>query len=118
MLGAEMHANYAEAFLDSRVRTGVSENVLTMAELTFGILAAIVLGLLVRLWTKLLALGGLAGVALLISFLALHILGVFFDAFIPLIGLGIHAVLEPYVERLEEYIEARRPKKGRSTSVS
>ena len=118
MLGVELHANYAEAFLDSRVRAGVSEKVLTIAELTFGILAAIVLGLLTRLWTKLLALSGLAGLALLISFLVLHILGVFFDVFIPLLGLGIHAVLEPYVERLEEYIEARRAKKSLSTSAS
>ncbi|WP_050424741.1 CHASE2 domain-containing protein [Bradyrhizobium tropiciagri] len=110
MLGVEMHANYAEAILDSRVRAGLSERVLVVAELVFGVLAAIVLGLLSRMWTKLFALCGLAGLAFVVSLLALHIRGVFFDAFIPLMGLGIHAVLEPYVERFEHYLKLRQAK--------
>jgi CHASE2 domain-containing sensor protein len=112
MLGVEMHANYAEAFLDSRVRVGLPEPVVVAAELTFGVLAAIALALLSRMWTKILGLFGLALLAFVISLLTLHIRGIFFDAFLPLMGLGIHAILEPYVDRLEEYLAKKRAERS------
>jgi CHASE2 domain-containing sensor protein len=104
MNGVELHANYAEAFLDSRVFEAVAESWLHWAELGFSIFAALVLAGASRLFTKVMAFCVLFASALTISAIALLLLGIFFDALAPLVGLGFHALCEPYVEPLEEAI--------------
>jgi CHASE2 domain-containing sensor protein len=101
MVGEELHANYAEAFLDSRVFAAVSKGFLDVAEIVFGISAAIAFALIPNLWGKALGLLALTATMFAISALALRAFGVFFDAFVPLVGLGIHALYESYTGHSE-----------------
>jgi len=96
MVGVELHANFAEAFLDSRVFGAVSPEVLDVSEIIFGIFAAIVLAVIPHIWGKVIGLFLLMAAMFGISAFALAAFGVFFDAFVPLVGLGIHALYESY----------------------
>lgn len=96
MVGVELHANFAEAFLDSRVFGAVSQDVLDVSEVVFGIFAAIVFALIPPPWGKAIGLLALMAIMFATSALALAAFGVFFDAFVPLVGLGIHALYEGY----------------------
>jgi CHASE2 domain-containing sensor protein len=101
MNGVELHANYAEALLDSRIFEAVPENWLHWSEIAFSIFAALVLAGASRLLAKVIAFFVLFTSALAISAIALLLLGIFFDALVPLVGLGLHAFIEPYMALLE-----------------
>jgi CHASE2 domain-containing sensor protein len=94
MIGALIHANFAEALLDSRTYRGTSATLIHGAELVFGLLAAAVFALAKRLWTKLAAVVVLLLLLLLIQWSALHLMGVFFDGFVPLLALLLHSFYE------------------------
>lgn len=97
MIGALIHANFVEALLDSRTFRGTSPRLVRGAELVFGFIAAIVFALAKRLWTKLAAVVVLLLLLLLIQWSALHLIGVFFDGFIPLLALLLHSFYERLV---------------------
>jgi len=101
MVGVELHANFAEAFLDSRVFDAVSQDILDTSEFLFGTFAAIVFALIPHFWGKAIGLLVLMTTMFVISALALRLFGVFFDAFVPLVGLGIHTLYESYVGHSE-----------------
>jgi CHASE2 domain-containing sensor protein len=96
MVGLELHANFAEAFLDDRVFSAVSQHLLDISEVIFGVFAALAFAIIRSFWGKALGLGVLMLAMFSISAIALRELGVFFDAFLPLVGLGIHAFYESY----------------------
>lgn len=101
MVGVELHANFAEAFLDSRVFDAVSPHVLDASEVIFGIFAAVVFALIPHFRGKAVGLVLLLVAMFGISALALRLFGVFFDAFVPLVGLGIHTLYESFATRSE-----------------
>jgi CHASE2 domain-containing sensor protein len=93
IVGAELHANFAEAFLGERVFRATPEWVLDGIEIFFGVLAALAFAAIPTLPGKLL---GIA-VAILLLFVATWVglqFGLFFDLFLPIIGLGLHSLIE------------------------
>jgi len=95
MVGAVMHANFAEALLDSRTYAAAPKYILEATELAFGVFAAVVFALIPGFW-KVAGLAGMTGLLLVIQWGALHGFGLFFDAFVPLLGLGLHAIFERF----------------------
>ena len=94
VVGAELHANFAEALLDSRVFRATPPWALHSIEITLSIVAALVFGLVHGLLAKLVCiLWALVGL-FLAQWAALHGFGVFFDIFVPLVGLGLHSLYE------------------------
>ena len=79
----------------------VSHYVLDISEIVFGIFAAIIFALIPHFWGKAIGLLVLMVAMFVVSALALWIFGVFFDAFVPLVGLGIHALYESYAGHSE-----------------
>lgn len=93
IVGAELHANFAEAFLDDRVFRATPEWVLDGIEIFLGVLAALAFAAIPTLPGKLL---GIA-VAILLLFLTTWVglqFGRFIDLFLPVIGLGLHSLIE------------------------
>jgi CHASE2 domain-containing sensor protein len=100
MVGVELHANFAEAFLDRRVFDPVSHYVLDVSEIVFGIFAAIVFALIPHRPGKALGLLGLLAVMFGISALALRLFGVFFRRLRPAgRACSSHTVRELYGRR-------------------
>ncbi|HEV7600362.1 MAG TPA: CHASE2 domain-containing protein [Bradyrhizobium sp.] len=99
VVGAELHANFAEAFLDSRVFSAAPEWVPHFVEILLSVMAAIAFAAIPNISGKVV---GLAAAVLLLfatTWVGLQQFGLFFDAFIPIIGLGLHSLGES-VERL------------------
>jgi CHASE2 domain-containing sensor protein len=95
IVGAELHANYAEAFLEPRVFGSAPGWVLHLVEIVFSILAALAFAAIPSRSGKV---AGLM-VAILLLFLATWEalrFGLFFDAFVPIIGLGVHSLIESF----------------------
>jgi CHASE2 domain-containing sensor protein len=94
MVGALLHANFAEALLDDRTVTGVPEWVLNGMEVVFGLAAAVIFALTVGLWRKLGAMFSLFLVLFLVQWFMLREFAIFFDAFFPVLSLGLHSLYE------------------------
>jgi CHASE2 domain-containing sensor protein len=94
MVGAELHANFAEAFLNSRIFSGTSETALRISEIGFSLVAALVFALIPTFWGKLAGILTVLVLLLLVTSVALRGFGVFFDVFVPLVGLGLHSLYE------------------------
>jgi CHASE2 domain-containing sensor protein len=97
--GALIHANFAEAFLDSRAYSHVPGIVLNLAEFVFGLLASAVFALSSGLVRSVAGLIGLTGVLIAIQWAVMHLFGVFFEAFLPLVGVWLHSIWEQLFER-------------------
>jgi CHASE2 domain-containing sensor protein len=94
VVGAALQANFAEALLDSRVFKGTPDWILRTTEVLFSIVAAVVFAILISAWGKVFGIVSLFVVMLFVQWLMLHGFGVFFDALVPLIGLGLHSLYE------------------------
>jgi len=94
-VGAVIHENFAEAFLDSRDFPALPGWLVDGAEIVFALLAAIVLAL----WGPVIAALPLFIFLIAIQWLCLHMAGVFFDAFIPLLALTLHSLCDVYASR-------------------
>jgi hypothetical protein len=110
MVGAVLHANFAEALLDSRTYAATPRHVLELTEFAFGLFAAVGLALFPGFW-MLAVFAGMAILLLAVQWAALHGFGLFFDAFVPLLGLGVHA----FFERVERSLGRH---KGRESAAS
>ena len=92
--GALIHENFAEAILDSRIFGYVPDWGLRLLEVLFGIVAAVAFALYADIWTKAAIFVGLCAVLVATQWLMLQIFGTFFEAFVPLMGLALHSVIE------------------------
>jgi CHASE2 domain-containing sensor protein len=104
IVGAELHANFAEAFLDSRVFSATPEWALHVMDILFSLGAVVWFALIPSLTGKVTGIVAVLLVFFLATWAALHSFGVFLDVFVPLCGLGLHSLFERLLgpsERLE-----------------
>ncbi|HEY7642586.1 MAG TPA: CHASE2 domain-containing protein [Steroidobacteraceae bacterium] len=94
MNGALIHANFAEAYLDSRTYGHVPAKVVTVVEILFVAGGAVLFALLPGRWMVGAALVGMTVLLVLVQWIVLHLSGLSFDAMVPLIGVWLHAVAE------------------------
>jgi len=94
MPGPILHANFAEAILDSRVFPALPRWLLETIEIGFAMVAAGVFALSRGVAAKVGWLAGMLAVLLFFQWLLVHAVGVFFDAFLPILGLGLHSICE------------------------
>ena len=94
--GAVIHENFAEAILDSRVYGQVPEWTLHAAEILFSLIAIVAFSYFSSLWLELGLLAALCIALVFIQWTMLQIFGTFFEAFVPLIGLFLHALAENF----------------------
>jgi CHASE2 domain-containing sensor protein len=97
IVGAYVHANYVEAFLDSRTFPSVSPVWARAVEILFGILAMLLFASVESFWLQLATVAGLTVILTFVQRIALHELGVFFDAFIPVLALWLHSLYDRLV---------------------
>lgn len=100
--GALIHANLAEAMLGNRTYPALSEHAMIAIEIVLGALAAVLFALVA---SPLVATGALiAAMPLLLGlqWLSLQIFGTFIDLFAPVVGLGVHAILDRLVSSHSE----------------
>jgi CHASE2 domain-containing sensor protein len=93
-VGAELHANFVEDILDDRTFSISPEWFVRATEVALGIAAAFAFALIPPLWGKLLGAFAVLVFMLLIQFVVLIFFGVFFDAFVPIVALGLHALYD------------------------
>jgi CHASE2 domain-containing sensor protein len=96
--GALIHENFTEAILDGRLNRPLPHWLLLTLEILFGIGAAIFFASYSPIWIKLAGLGILALLLLTLQWVMLLMFGVFFEAFLPLLGLAVHSVFERLAE--------------------
>ena len=102
MPGALLHANFAEAILDDRSAAAAPNWLVRILEVIFSLMAALLLAFASGFWRKLRALFLLFVALLVVQWVTLHTLAMFFDAFLPLLGLGLHALYERILGMHEE----------------
>jgi CHASE2 domain-containing sensor protein len=92
--GVELQANLIESLLDTRTLGTTPIWFLHSAEIAFSLLAAIVFAVLKTIWQKLAGVLAVFVLLLFIQWIVLHGFGIFFDAFVPLLGLSLHTLYE------------------------
>jgi hypothetical protein len=97
--GAVIHENFAEAILDSRSFGYVPRWVLVATEILFGIFCAAVFAIYETLRAKLIVFAVLFVALVFGQWAMLQLFGTFFEAFIPLFGLGFHSMIERLLGR-------------------
>lgn len=98
VVGALIHENLTEAMLVKRTYPALPEPVQLLIEIAIGLAA-----LWAFAWSPswLAAIGGLvgaAGVLFLLQWMSLQLFGVFIDMFLPVLGLGLHAIADRLLE--------------------
>jgi CHASE2 domain-containing sensor protein len=94
VVGALVHENMAEAMLSNRIYPGLNGHGLLFMEALVGVLAALVFAAFTALWMRVLVVVASMALLFFIQWLTLQLFGVFFDAFIPVLGLGLHAIID------------------------
>jgi CHASE2 domain-containing sensor protein len=94
MNGALIHANFAEAYLDSRTYGHVPAKVVTVVEFLFVAAGAVLFALLPGRWMVGASLVGMTALLVFAQWIVLHLSGLSFDAMVPLVGVWLHAVTE------------------------
>ena len=97
MFGAILHANLVEALLTNRVYRGFSEHTILALEIAIGLAAGIFFAAFEPWWQRGLALMFAVALLVLLQWLVLQLFGFFLDAFIPIFGLGLHAMADRLV---------------------
>jgi CHASE2 domain len=92
--GAMLQANFVEAILDNRIFLFVSEGVLRSMEVFFSAIAAIVFALSQTTLRQIISFVLLCSALLIIQWAALHGFALFFDAYVPLLGVALHSLSE------------------------
>ena len=96
--GVLIHENFAEGILDGRLVTPLPEWVLLVVEVVAGIVFALLFAAVAEAWMKLLLLALIAIVLLGAQWLIFALFGTFFEAFLPLLGLSLHSIIEKLLE--------------------
>jgi CHASE2 domain-containing sensor protein len=94
IVGAELHANFAEALLDARVFRSTPEWILKAIEIGFSLLAAVAFAAFAGVRGKIASISVALAFLFVLQWLMLHGFGIFLDVFVPLVGLGLHSVYE------------------------
>jgi CHASE2 domain-containing sensor protein len=119
MVGAEIHANYVEAILNSsRVKRPTPNWALRATEVFFSLVAAVAFALIPSLRGKMVGIFSLFVLLLFVQWSALHGFGVFFDAFVPLLGLSLHSLYDRLVLAPEVKRSRRKSKQQEATKDS
>jgi CHASE2 domain-containing sensor protein len=92
MRGAIINENYTEAILDGRLSTGLPSKVLYTLEVLAAVGATLLFAKYANIWAKVtLLMGAMIGLVLG-QWLIFTLFGVYFEAFLPLVGLSIHSI--------------------------
>lgn len=94
LTGALVHANYAEAILDSRTYHIFPTWIPRILEILLGILSAVVFSLTPKIPLKLAIFAALIAGLVLVQWLILQLVGMLLESLIPITGLFLHSVLE------------------------
>jgi CHASE2 domain len=97
IVGAELQANLIESLLDSRALGTTPVWFLRGTEIAFSLIAAIAFALLDRFWSKIVGVLLVFVLMFIVQWIVLHGFGIFFDAFVPLLGLSLHTLYERLV---------------------
>lgn len=95
--GAVIHENFVEAMLDGRSYAYVPAWLLDTLEVMFGVAAALVFAAYSGFRVKLLVFAIFTLGLVFIQWLMLQLFGTFFEAFLPLLALWLHSVIERFV---------------------
>ena len=95
--GVLIHANMVEAILGHRLFPPTPQWLLHTLEVIFGLIAAVMFALYSPLWAKLVTLLGLSVILVILQWLTLHLLGVFFEAFVPLLAVFVHSLADRFL---------------------
>ena len=96
--GVLMHENFTEGILDGRLVTPLPDWVRFAIEAILGIGFAFAFAAFSQFWAKLVLLAGIAAGLLLVQWLLFALLASFLDAFLPLLSLALHSILEKLLE--------------------
>ena len=96
--GALIHENVAEAVLSNRIYPGISNTALHALEIVVGVAAALLFAAFAAVWARLAMLGATMAALLAAQWVTLQLFGAFFDAYIPVFALGLHAVISGLTE--------------------
>jgi hypothetical protein len=94
IVGAALHANFAEALLDTRAFSSAPEWFLRFLEIVLSLCAAITFAVVPSVRGKLISILPVLALLFFFQWLVLHGFGLFIDVFVPLVGLGLHAIYE------------------------
>jgi CHASE2 domain-containing sensor protein len=94
IVGAELNANLVEDLLDNRSYKTPPDWVLSLIEILFSLFAAIAFAVIIGIWGKVFSIFFVFLFLIFVQWLVLHGLGVFFDVFVPLLGLALHTLYE------------------------
>jgi CHASE2 domain-containing sensor protein len=97
LVGAVLHANFAEAILDNRTVGAAPDWLLHVTEALFSVSAGVIFALISGIWEKIAAMAALFFVLFFAQLAALYGFAMFFDAFFPVLGLGLHSLYEKLV---------------------
>ena len=92
--GAAIHANLAETVLSGRSIASLPEWGLMVAEIAIGLIAIAVFAMTSTAWIRLAALLASMALLFLLQWLILNLFNAFFDAYLPVACLGLHAIIE------------------------
>jgi hypothetical protein len=98
VVGAVVHENAVEALMSDRIFSRLNNYISFALEAVIGLVAAIVFALLPKLWMKIISIVLTMVVLLGIQWLFLQLAASFFDAYIPVLALGLHAAIDRMVE--------------------
>lgn len=96
--GALIHANFAEAMLDSRVFVNTPGWLMRVLEIAFSVLASALFALFPKVVAKLGILAAVSVFLIAMQWVVLHALGVVFESLVPVFGLWLHSVIERLIE--------------------
>ena len=100
--GALIHQNLADALLSRRAFTGLDTAWQTALEVLTGVAAAVLFAVFSTLWKKLAAIAAAMFILLAVQWLILSLFAFFFDAFVPVFALGLHALFDRLVGEANE----------------
>jgi CHASE2 domain-containing sensor protein len=96
--GALIHENVAEAVLSNRIYPGISNTALKALEIVVGAAAAVLFAAFATVGKRLAMLAATMAALLAAQWVTLQLFGAFFDAYIPVFALGLHAVVAGLTE--------------------
>jgi CHASE2 domain-containing sensor protein len=100
--GVLLHANLVEAALAHRTLRGLSEGALKTLEILVSIAAAIFFAAFANFRAKLVACLGVIAGLFLVEWLVLGLFGFFFEAFVPVLALASHTLMDRLIAGSEE----------------
>jgi CHASE2 domain-containing sensor protein len=94
VVGAVLHANYAEAIVDGHALATAPEWVAHVLEIAISLGVAVWFALTPGVWAKLATLLAVIAMLFFAQWALVRQFGVFFDAFFPVLGLALHSLYE------------------------